>query len=217
MLPRGERHCICLYLPPPAAKTTPACTSAAPSVPSTSTREQNHGRKSCNQRVRADRAQRSPRHHRERPHRHPGRRHQRPRPGRDQRPPDALRQRARPFPRRSESLRRHDRCRSRSDQGDRHPQPRGVAAQGPRRRDRAGVHGFLHVEGHGVGPSHRWRQARPHLGARRRRRPDRRLRRQSRQAGEGPPRHLECLVHDELPGARRQGAERRRRHREGIS
>ena len=54
------------------------------------------------------------------------------------------------------------------------------------------------------------------LGAGRRRRPHRRLRRQPRQADEGPPRHLERLVHDQLPGAGRQGAERRRRHRKGL-
>ena len=60
------------------------------------------------------------------------------------------------------------------------------------------------------------RQARPRLGAGRRRRPHGRLRRQPRQADQGPPRRLERLLHDELPRPGRQGPERRHRHREGL-
>ena len=60
------------------------------------------------------------------------------------------------------------------------------------------------------------RQARHRLGPGRRRRPHGRLRRQPRQADEGPPRRLERLLHHQLPGARRQGAARRGRHREGL-
>ena len=40
-----------------------------------------------------------------------------------------------------------------------------------------------------------------------------RLWRQRRQADQGPPRRLQRLVHDQLPGAGRQGAQRRDRHR----
>ena len=49
-----------------------------------------------------------------------------------------------------------------------------------------------------------------------RRRPHGRLRRQPRQADEGPPRRLERLLHHELPRAGREGPERRGRHREGL-
>ena len=45
------------------------------------------------------------------------------------------------------------------------------------------------------------------------RRPDRRLRRQPRQAGGRAHHRLERVVHHQLPGAGRQGAERRDRHR----
>ena len=46
--------------------------------------------------------------------------------------------------------------------------------------------------------------------------PDRRLRRQPRQADDGAQGRLQRLVHDELPGAGRQGAERPRRHRDRL-
>ena len=88
-----------------------------------------------------------------------------------------------------------------------------AAAQGARRRHRARVHRLLHLEEGGVGPPRRRRQARAGLRAGRRRRPHGRLRRQPRQAHQGPRDRLQRLVHDQLPGAGRQGAERRGRHR----
>jgi hypothetical protein len=72
-----------------------------------------------------------------------------------------------------------------------------------------GMHRHLHRPRQGRGAPEGRRQTRHRLGARRRRRPDRRLRRQSRQADEGPYRHLERVVHHQLPGAGGQGAERR--------
>ena len=48
------------------------------------------------------------------------------------------------------------------------------------------------------------------------RRPHRRLRRQPRQADQGPPGRLERLLHHQLPRAGREGAARRGRHREGL-
>jgi hypothetical protein len=94
--------------------------------------------------------------------------------------------------------------------------PARAAAQGTRRRHRARMHRHLHLQGQGLGASDRRRQARHRLGARRRRRPDRGLRRQPRQADQGPHRHLECVLHHQLPGARRQGPQQRGRHREGL-
>ena len=61
--------------------------------------------------------------------------------------------------------------------------------------------------------SDRRRQARADLRARRRRRHDRGLWRQSRQADQGSHRRLQRLLHHQLPGAGGQGAERRGRHR----
>ena len=51
----------------------------------------------------------------------------------------------------------------------------------------------------------------------RRRRHDHRLRRQPRQADQGPPGRLQRLLHHQLPGAGRQGAERHCRHRDAAS
>ena len=76
--------------------------------------------------------------------------------------------------------------------------------------------GIFTVEGQGGGASQGRRQARAGLGAGRRRRPHRRLRRQPRQADQGAHGRLQRLVHDQLPGAGRQGAQRRRRHRQGL-
>ena len=50
----------------------------------------------------------------------------------------------------------------------------------------------------------------------RRRRHHRGLRRQPRQANQGPQDRLQRLLHHQLPGAGRQGAQRRRRHRQGL-
>ena len=50
----------------------------------------------------------------------------------------------------------------------------------------------------------------------RRRRSHRRLRRQPRQADQGSQGRLQRLLHHQLPGAGRQGAQRRRRHRQGL-
>ena len=50
----------------------------------------------------------------------------------------------------------------------------------------------------------------------RRCRSDRRLRRQSPEADQGPHHRLERVVHDELPRAGREGAERHGRHRAGV-
>ena len=84
------------------------------------------------------------------------------------------------------------------------------------RRHRARMHRHLHLEGQGLGAPEGGRQARAGLGAGRRRRPHRRLRRQPRQADQGAHRRLQRLVHDQLPGAGRQGAQRRRRHRQRL-
>ena len=47
-------------------------------------------------------------------------------------------------------------------------------------------------------------------------RQDHRLRRQPRHADQGRPRHLERVLHDELPGARRLYSRQGLRHREGL-
>ena len=94
--------------------------------------------------------------------------------------------------------------------------PGEAAVEGARRRYRARMHRHLHRQGQGLRASHRRRQARARLGPGRRRRPHRRLRRQPRQAHQGSPGRLERLVHDQLPGAGRQGAARRGRHRERL-
>ena len=144
--------------------------------------------------------------------------HQRSRPGRDQRPPAALRQRARPLPRRSHRRGRHDRSSATA--------PIKVTAikdpaQLPRKELGVDIAlectGIFTAEGQGRGAPDRRRQARAGLGAGRRRRPDGRLRRQPRQADQGPHSRLQRLLHHQLPRAGRQGAERRRRHRARAS
>ena len=110
------------------------------------------------------------------------------------------------------------RLRHRPDQGYRPIAiPTQAALEGPRRRHRARMHRAVHVEGKGVGASEGRRQARAGLGARRRRRPHRGLRRQPRQADEGSHGGLQCLVHDQLPRAGGEGAARRGRHRARAS
>ena len=71
----------------------------------------------------------------------------------------------------------------------------------------SGMHRHFHVEGQGLGPSHRRRQARHRFGTMRWRRLHHRLRRQPRHADEGPHGHFECVVHHQLPRSRGQGVE----------
>ena len=97
-----------------------------------------------------------------------------------------------------------------------HRDPNDAAVEGARHRHRAGMHRHLHRQGQGLSASDRRRQARAGLGARRRRRRDHRVRRQPRQADQGPSRRLQRLLHHQLPGAGRQGAERHRRHRDRL-
>ena len=79
-----------------------------------------------------------------------------------------------------------------------------------------GMHRHLHRQGQGLDASHRRRQARAGVGAGRRRRSHRRLRRQPRQTDQGSQGRLQRLLHHQLPGAGRQGAQRCRRHRQGL-
>src|SRR5579862_535694 len=78
------------------------------------------------------------------------------------------------------------------------------------------MHRHFHVEGQGFCAFESGRQARSGLGAGRRRRPHRRLRGQPRQADQRAHGRLQRVVHHQLPGAGRQGAQRRRRHRQGL-
>ena len=143
-------------------------------------------------------------------------RHQRSRSGRDQRPPVALQFRARPLSRRGRRQGRYDQLRQRRDQGHRDQGSDAAAVEGTRHRRRARMHRYLHRQGQGGGASDRGRQARFGLGAGRRRRPDGGLRRQPRQADQGAHGRLQRLVYDQLSRAGRQGAQRRRRHRQGL-
>ena len=78
------------------------------------------------------------------------------------------------------------------------------------------MHRHLHRQGQGLRASDRRRQARAGLGARRQRRRHHRLRRQPRHADQGSPGRLQRLLHHQLPGAGRQGAERHGRHRDRL-
>ena len=100
--------------------------------------------------------------------------------------------------------------------GDRDQGSSRASAQGARRRRRARMHRHLHRAREGGGPSQGGREARPHLGAGGRRGPDGRLWRQRRQADQGSSRRLQRVMHDQLPGAGRQGAQRRDRHRARV-
>ena len=117
--------------------------------------------------------------------------HQRSRPGRNQRASAALRLGAWPLPRHRDGRGRLDQPRQRQDQGLRRARSFQAAVERPRRRHRARMHRPVHRQGQGLGAPDRWRQARADLGARRRRRYDGRLRRQSRQADEGAHGRLE--------------------------
>ena len=105
---------------------------------------------------------------------------------------------------------RRQRQRSRSPRSRIRPQ---LPHEGSRRRHRARMHRHLHRPRQGRRAPDRRRQARARLGPCRRRRPHRRLRRQPRQADQGPHRHLQRLLHHQLPGAGGQGAARDGRHR----
>ena len=177
-------------------------------------RERPHGSSGRHQRLRPHRPQYAARHRRSRPQGHRGRR------------ASTISARSRPMrtccattpctaaSRRGQGRRRHHRRPGRRDQGHRRSRIRrrcrtrssastsrwNAPASSPR-KDKAAAH------------LDRRRQARHRLGAGRRRRPHGRLRRQPRQADQGPHRHLERLLHDQLPRAGRQGAARRLRHR----
>ena len=106
--------------------------------------------------------------------------------------------------------------RQRRDQSDRRERPRDAAVERPRRRHRDGMHRHLHRQGQSLRASDRRRQARIGVSARRRRRPHRRLWRQPRQADQGSQGRLQRILHHQLPRAGRQGAQRCRRHRQGL-
>ena len=146
-----------------------------------------------------------------------GRRHQRPVLGQGQRAPAAS----------TTACTAASRARSRStatridvglgpDQGAGRARSQEAALEGARHRHRHGVHGHLHRQGEGGGASRGRRQARAGLGAVEGRRPHRRLRRQPRQAQGRAQGGLQRLLHHQLPGAGRQGAERPGRHQVGL-
>lgn len=187
---------------------------AAPTASATpSPRERTHDGQGRHQRLRTHRPQRPARHQGSRPHRHRGRGHQRSRPGRDQRPPAALRLGPRQVPRHRLGRRRPHRGRRAAHPRHRDQESGRAAPPRARRRHRDGMHRHLHLEGQGEAPPRCRRQARPRLGSRGRRRPHGRLRRQPRQADGRPPGGLQRFLHHQLPGSGRQGAQRRRRHR----
>ena len=123
---------------------------------------------------------------------------------------------ARPLSRRGHGQGRHHQRRQRRHQSDRHQGPDHTAVEGSRRRHRHGMHRHLHRQGQGVDAPDRRRQARAGLGARRWRRLDGRLRRQPRQTDQGAQGRLQRLLHHQLSRPGRQGAQRRRRHRQGL-
>ena len=129
----------------------------------------------------------------------------------------ALRLRAWPLPRRGDGQGRHDQLRQRRNQGDRRQRD---PAQLPWKE--LGIDIALECTGiftskdKAARASHGRRQARADLGAGRRRRPHRRLWRQPRQADQGAHGRLQRVLHDQLPRAGRQGAQRRRRHRQRL-
>ncbi len=107
-----------------------------------------------------------------------------------------------------------DHRRRQDDQGLRRARPRQPPLGRARRRHRHRVDRPLH-QGRGRQEAHRRRREEgPHLGSRHRRRRDHR---HGRERGRLQPRdrrhHLERVVHDELPGAAREGLQRRVRHR----
>ena len=179
-------------------------------------RSKNNVRPRRHQRVWPYRPQRPARHRRGQAQRHHRRRHQRSRSGRNQRAPAALRFRPWPLPRRGDGEGRHHRLRHRTDQGAGGARSGDTSVEGPRYRHRARMHRPLHLQGQGVRASEGRRQARAGVGARRRRRPHGGLRRQPREADQGPHGGLERVLHDQLPRAGGQGAQRLGRHRQGL-
>ena len=115
--------------------------------------------------------------------------------------------RARPLPRRGDGRGRHHRRRQRRDQGHRRSRTRRKLPWKELGVDIAlECTGIFTAKDKAVGASDGRRQARAGLGAGRRRRPHRRLRRQPRQADQGPHGRLQRLLHHQLPRAGRQGA-----------
>ena len=109
--------------------------------------------------------------------------------------------------------RRHGRQR-RSHQGPRSAQPGRAAMGSARRRRRARVHGTVHDQGKGVGAYQGRCEEGDHLRARRQGcRCHRRLRREPPHAQGRAHRDLQCVVHDQLPGAAGQAAARQDRRR----
>ena len=94
--------------------------------------------------------------------------------------------------------------------------PGQAAAQGQRDRAGARMHRLLRRPRRRAEAHRRRRQAGADLGAGERGRYDGRLRRQPRYATRRAHDRLERLVHDQLPGAGRQGAERHDRHRARV-
>ena len=183
----------------------------------TASRELKHDRPGCHQRIRPHRPQRPARHRRVRPQGHRGRRHQRSRPGRDQRASAALRlacmaasparSRSRATPSASATAR-----------------SRSPPSKDPSKLPWKDLGVDIALECTGIFTAKDKASAHLTAGAKRvlvsapgrRRRPDRRLRRQPRQADQGPHGRLQRLLHHQLPRAGRQGAERRGRHRQGL-
>ena len=132
--------------------------------------------------------------------------HQRPRPGRDQRPSDALRFRPRPLPRRGQGH---------GDTIDVGTGPIKVTAiRNPAELPLGELGVDIALECTGIFTARDKAATLLTAGAKRvlvsapsrRRRPDRRLWREPRQADQGSPGRLQRLLHHQLPGAGRQGA-----------
>jgi hypothetical protein len=143
-----------------------------------------------------------------RPHRYRGRGDQRSRPGRNQRPPDALRQVHGRSPATVDGRRRHHRSRAATDQGDRERDPKNLPWGDLGIDIVMECTGIFTARKRRDPPGSR-RQARAGLGSGLRRRQDHRLRRQPRRADQGRPRRLQRVLHHQLPGAGRPCPERR--------
>ncbi len=129
------------------------------------------------------------------------------------RAPAALRHGLRPLSGHRREQRRGPRRRRHGGQGLRRARPGQPAVGRPRRRRRPGVHRLLHgSRRRGQAPGGGCQEGR-HLRAGQGRGHHRGARRQLRQVRQGGARrHLQRLVHDQLPGAVRQGRPRVRRH-----
>ncbi len=146
-------------------------------------------------------------------HRHRMGRGQRHHRQRDARPPPEVRLDPRAVPGVDRGPRRRAARRRHRDQGPRRARPRQAAVEGPRRRRRARVDRLLHrPRRRRQAPRGGGEEGRD-LGARQGRGHHRRPRRQRRPVRQGEARrHLQRVVHDELPRAGRQGRSRDRRH-----